>query len=118
MIDSPVLHKEGFRMLCDDELIGFGMSREVFNSPLFPDCVVKVEDGDKSFQNVIEWNTWLRVKGTKHSKWFAPCVAISPCGAVLLQKKTLPVLKYPKKLPPFLGDTKTSNYGMYKSLFV
>lgn len=114
---SHFLQREAFWLLCDKK-IGSGMSREVYSSELFPDCVIKIENEAGSFQNVIEANTWWRVKDTPYKKWFAPVVAISPAGGILIQKRTTPALKYPKKLPLFLGDTKTNNYGMFEGNFV
>ena len=115
---NDFIHREALGILRDDDPIGSGVARKVYNSPLFPDCVVKIENTAGSFQNVIEWNTWLNVKDTKRAKWFAPCVAISPCGGILIQKKTQPAVKFPTRLPKFLGDTKPSNYGMYQGRFV
>ena len=116
-MSSEFIKREAFWMLCDKK-IGFGMSREVYSSLLFPDWVIKVEDESGKFQNVSEANTWQRVKDTPFAKWFAPVVAISPCGGILIQKRTTAALNYPKKLPLFLGDHKTSNYGMYEGKFV
>lgn len=120
MSDSPFIHKEAFRLLCKDEL-GKGISRTVYDSDVLEDCVIKVESDAGFFQNIAEWTVWDVVKDTKHAKWFAPCVAISPCGSVLIQKKTKPVpatMKYPSKLPGFLDDHARGNYGMYEDRFV
>lgn len=96
------------------------MGRQVYDCELFDDCVVKVEDGSRSFQNIVEWETWERVRGTEFEKWFAPCVNISPSGSVLIMKKTIPILQkdYPKKMPVFLTDFKYSNYGEFDGRFV
>jgi hypothetical protein len=71
-----------------------------------------VEEDSGRFQNVIEWETWKRVEGTKFEKWFAPCRWISPSGIVLVMSKTIPATDYPKKMPAFLWDFKRTNYGM------
>ena len=77
-----------------------------------PTLVIKFEVEPKSFQNVYEWHTWDRVKEYKPvAKWFAPCVNISECGTILLQKRTTPVPNkmLPKKVPAFFIDLKRSN---------
>jgi hypothetical protein len=114
---SPFIHKEAFNILCTNQL-GKGISRTVYSSEILDDCVIKIEDSAGFFQNIAEWTVWDIVKDTKHAKWFAPCVAISPCGSILVQKKTIASLKYPKKLPGFLDDTSTENYGTYDGRFV
>ena len=58
-----LVHVEAFNLLCADQ-IGYGMSRQVFSSRLLPDCVIKIEQGTGHFQNVIEWETWQRVRNT------------------------------------------------------
>ena len=114
MSDNPSMHREAFNLLCNQK-IGGGMSRVVFNSELLPDCVVKVESGGGCFQNVIEWETWQRVRDTEHSIWFAPCRWISPNGSILIMEKTEPIAKsaYPEKMPIFFTDFKYLNYGFY-----
>jgi hypothetical protein len=115
--DNATIHRETFWMLVDERL-GGGMSRSVWSSKVLPDMVVKVEDAAEHFQNVVEWETWQRVKGTAYERWFAPCEAISPCGAVLLMARTKPAARYPDKMPAFLCDFKRTNYGVYKGRVV
>lgn len=117
MSDNASVHKDFFNLATKDR-IGYGMSREVWSSDLFPDCVIKVEDKTGKFQNIVEWETWNRVKGTEFEKWFAPCRWISPNGIVLIMEKTAPLCKYPEKMPVFLGDFKRTNYGSYKGHIV
>lgn len=81
--------RQAFDLLCD-ERIGYGMSRQVFTSKLLPDCVIKIEDTAGQFQNVVEWETWNRVKGTDASRWFAECRWISSNGAILIMERTRP----------------------------
>ncbi len=94
--------------------IAYGSSRHVFESLLDKTTVIKVETRSGYFQNVLEWEVWTTVKGTKYEKWFAPCVAISSNGMILIQKKVEMIQKasYPKKIPSFLADRKYTNYGM------
>jgi len=107
-----------FRMLCG-ERIGKGTSREVYECAYDPRFVVKIESAPGSFQNVTEWNMWWDADRIPHAaEWLAPCVKISPCGIVLIQKRTKPAKNYPKKLPEWLTDTKRTNYGMIGRRFV
>lgn len=114
-----VAERDVFRMLCGHKL-GSGSARQVYECAYNSDYVVKIEDRAESFQNVLEWHLWNDAEhmGTDVSKWLAPCVRISPCGVVLIQKRTQPAKKYPEKLPSWLTDTKRQNYGMIGSRFV
>ena len=98
--------------------IGAGIARCVYECNIDSKMVIKIESTSQSFHNVEEWNVWEAVQKTKFAKWFAPCVYISSCGTVLLQKKTSPVLNWPKKIPDFFTDCKMDNYGMYRKHFV
>jgi len=113
MSTTPSIHREVFDLICDDR-IGYGMSRTVWTSKLLPDCVVKVEEDAGKFQNVIEWETWQRVKDTAYSRWFAACRWISPNGSVLIMERTRPPApkEFVTHLPAFLCDFKRTNYGM------
>jgi hypothetical protein len=117
MSTNPAMHREVFHLLCNNQ-IGKGMSRDVYDSKLLLDSVVKIEDYSGQFQNIIEWETWQRVKDTDYAKWFAPCEWISPNGSVLIQKKTQQAHKYPDKMPVFFCDFKRTNYGMHNGKFV
>ena len=119
MSENAAIHRDVFWLMAD-RLISNGISRNVYTSSVFPDCVVKVEEDACMFQNVMEWQTWGKVRGTALEKWFAPCKWISPNGSVLIMKKTTePAEKhYLKQLPVFLTDTKRSNYGMYQGRLV
>jgi len=107
------IHREAFHLLAHEQ-IGSGMSRNVYSSKLMPDCVIKVEDAAAQFQNIVEWETWLRVRDTKFSRWFAACRWISPNGQVLIMERTAPAGPddFPAKLPAFLCDFKRENYGL------
>ena len=108
--------KDLFELVVGDK-IGEGIGRQVFEYLPDPELVIKFEDKGGSFQNVIEWNIWQRVQWVKGVHiWFAPCERISPCGTILLQKKTFTgdKKKYPLKLPAYLTDTQYSNYGFMK----
>jgi hypothetical protein len=119
MSQNTNVHRDAFWLLCDWS-IGRGMSREVFTSEVLKDCVVKVEDSCGHFQNVLEWETWNRIKWTDYAKWFAPCEYISPNGTILVMKKTLPAQDkmYPKQMPIFFSDFKRTNYGLFNGKLV
>lgn len=103
-----------FRLMCGEE-IGYGIGRTVYECTIRPDLIVKIETPSHSFQNQAEWRFWSNWQHDEDvSRWLAPCEAISPCGTVLLQRRTepLPKIHYPKKLPRFLTDTKRANFGI------
>ena len=97
--------------------LGGGMSRKTYKCKLNKDIVIKVEDNGCHFQNVVEWEIWREVQfNDKQKIWFAPCVDISPCGTILIMKRTVPfdIKEAPKQMPRCLTDFKLSNYGTYK----
>lgn len=96
------------------EQLGRGVARKTFLLRHDPSLVCKIESKAQSFQNVSEWETWLWLSPGKKSEWLAPCVAISACGSMLLQKRTQPVRQeeLPKMVPDFLTDLKRENFGM------
>lgn len=105
-------------MLCGDR-IAAGSSRAVYQCAYDDGLVVKIENGAQSFQNIAEWQVWQDAQFMPHAlDWLAPCVSISPCGLVLIQKKTEPAKRFPEKLPVWLTDTKRANYGMIGRRFV
>lgn len=106
--------KRDFFGLFLGEEIGRGMSREVYAHALDPDLVLKIENEAGQFQNVFEWETWLRVRDTEHAKWFVPCEEISPSGCILIQRRTHPIRldELPEKVPAFMTDLKPSNWGL------
>lgn len=116
MSDNSGTWRQAFDLLCAHQ-IGWGMSRTVHASHLLPDCVIKVEDGAGRFQNIVEWETWQRVKDTEFSRWFAECKWISPNGAILVMERTRSPAPedFPERMPVFLCDFKRTNYGMAKS---
>lgn len=117
MATDHIAH-ELFNTICNKK-IGGGMSREVFSSKLLPNSVIKCESGQRIFQNQFEWEIWQNIGySALGKKWLAPCEWISPCGSVLIMKKTTPAVKYPDKMPAFLTDFKHTNYGMYKGRLV
>ena len=103
-----------FRLMLGD-VVGNGVARVVYRVKHRPDLVAKIETGSHSFQNIKEWeffNYWRHAEEVRD--WLAPCEDISPCGTVMLQRRTTPVQhdQLPKKLPKFLTDQKVQNFGM------
>jgi len=106
-----------FSVMCG-ELLGSGISREVYAARFMPNMVIKFEHSDRMFANIAEWQLWNEVQHTDAAKWLAPCDAISPCGKVLIQRRTKPARSYPKKIPVWLTDEKRANFGMIGRRFV
>lgn len=119
MSDNTATWNQAFHLLCDQQ-IGRGMSRVVWSSKLLPDCVIKVEDTAGQFQNVIEWETWLRVRDTPHRRWFAPCRWLAGNGSILVMERTRTPAEnqYLKSMPLYLTDFKRANYGMLNGKLV
>lgn len=113
---SGVLSTEFFDLMCGN-VIGEGISRIVYEHALDDKLVVKFEVAKGRFQNVAEWQAWENLSEVKPlARWLAPCVAISPCGMVMLQRRVAPLRKdqAPKVVPAFLTDTKYANWGMFE----
>lgn len=110
IVSSDFLH------LACGEWLGGGVGRGVYECRFNPGVVFKIELPSQSFQNVAEWEAWSELKYLKLAirKWFAPCLSISPCGIVMAQARTTPLVgELPKRLPEFFTDVKRSNFGMY-----
>lgn len=96
------------------EKLGWGSARQVYAFAMRPDTVLKIETVAGSFQNIREWEFWRdNCEVTDIKRWLAPCVSISACGTILVQKRTTPVSKrdLPDKMPGFLTDLKPCNFG-------
>lgn len=108
-----VLHGDLWE-LCIGEKLGEGMSRHVYVWEPDPTLVVKIETEKHHWYNIEEFNTWNVIEHTKHARWFAPVVAIAGGGSMLLQRRTQPLRRdeLPAKLPTFLTDTKSTNFGL------
>lgn len=102
--------------------ISSGITRTVLQSKMFPNLVIKIEDltyGDRYFQNIIEYTTWLEVEFTKWKKYFAPCHWISNDGTVLYMSKTEPLQgRRILNIPSILTDNHIGNYGKLKNKIV
>lgn len=109
-----------FRSIFLDDMLGRGMSREVYAMRGDDSVVVKIETETRQFQNVEEWACWQWVDGTPMARWFAPCVSISGAGTILMQRRVTPMRpgERPDKLPAFLCDLKPENFGVYQGKVV
>lgn len=106
-------------LLVDDRL-GEGSDRVVYDFLWDPTLVMKIAKDDPS-QNITEWQIWEAVQGTKKAEWLAPCVRLTTCGRVLLQKRVEPLRRaeFPKKLPSFIvHDLHISHFGWYEGRIV
>lgn len=111
---NKIVLNELAHYMCGKKL-GSGAFRNVYVLRANDEHVIKIEDAQCSFQNVIEWGFWQENGWNKDiGKWLAPCVSISASGTFLIQKRTTPVTdisKMPAKLPKFLGDCHMNNFG-------
>lgn len=108
------------QLVLGDEL-GAGYSRRTYANNLDGSTVIKFEENSETFQNVNEWHVWNELQHSELAKYLAPCVAISPCGRALVQRRADPVptdYKFPEKVPEFLADLKRSNFGIIKRRLV
>lgn len=99
--------------------IGMGASRKVYASTFDERIVIKYEF-DYTYQNVIEWETWHRVKTTNMAQWFAPCYHLSTGGVYLTMARVTPLPndRRPTKLPAIFSDVKMGNFGLYEDRVV
>ncbi len=116
---SDTVLRDIAEMQCGD-LLGNGVERKVFVYDLDPTKVIKIAVTPYSRQNIIEWETWHSLSGTKYAQFLSPCHRISPSGLVLIQTRIqpLPPEMEDVKLPDFLTDFKRSNYGVLKGKVV
>lgn len=103
--------------------LGSGMYRDVYECYFDPNLVVKVERPGH-YDNTVEWRVWQEVQYDDDiRKWFAPCVALSPGGRVLIMKRTKKCsdeeleLALPK-VPRFFHDLHENNWGRYDGRIV
>jgi len=92
--------------------IAAGTTRHVFESRYDKSLVIKIQKHYET-QNAVEVATWDRWKDyPKVAKWLAPVVARSSSMRVIVQQRTIPMLRAPKLIPDFLTDRKVQNYGL------
>jgi len=130
------LFKNDYTLLSDfidffcGKCIGEGESRSVYEFRLDNTLVIKIDriddlKGRRGFNNVSEYELYNNVKDDypKIAQFMAPCISISKCGKVMLQKKTRPLTDkekklLPKKIPALFTDIKLENWGMLSGKFV
>lgn len=101
------------------DFLGYGVSRLVFDYNPDPKYVIKIDTSTYN-ANALEFHIWNDVKETKYAKWFAPIKHMSPCGRILLQRKCKfdHLENYPTKIPEFMSDIKSDNFGWLNGQFV
>ncbi len=124
---SDELAERGYAALLDmaqllfGDFIGRGASRSVYQCAFDETLIVKIDEWSGNNANALEWATWRHLADQPtYSRWLAPCIAISPRGDLLLQRKTSPIStgKEPKMLPAWLCDVKPENFGLLKGKVV
>lgn len=115
MYEVEGLRKAALELLCGERL-GSGSTRRVYALKHSPDLVIKLEYALKKFCNVAEYDMWHTVKGTKLERFFAPVVDIDTYAGALIMRRTQPITeeefrKEVKRLPAFLDDNHSSNFG-------
>lgn len=106
--------REFFDLIVGQRL-GGGIARNVYVNRLDETTVIKFESANQSFQNANEWQLWEAHQYHKPvSKWLAPCLHISACGSILIQKRTEPIPKklLPALVPSWASDLKQENWSL------
>ena len=121
VLEDGIVAEELFNFLCGD-MIGYGISRIVFEyAPDPKNFVVKI-DLSKLNANVREFHVWESVEHFKEvAKWFAPITSMSKCGRIMVQRrvnKPESTKLYPTSIPAFLTDIKPDNFGFIGKQFV
>ena len=117
---QTTVNRDFFHLMMGD-VLGAGEFRIVYEHLHREDLVLKWEPNAHSFQNIMEWDFWHDNKHDKKvARWLAPCEFISPCGIILVQRKTTKPERsqYPNVVPEFLTDLKRRNFGMLKGKLV
>jgi hypothetical protein len=112
---------EDFFEMCVGDYIGGGVYRNVYEYHPDPSLVIKIETDASSFANIRESQMWWTYYDhPRLSKWFAPCVQLSPRGQFLLQKKVKPLdgRNMPKLVPAMIDDGHIGNWGIYEDRVV
>lgn len=106
--------------------LGTGTYREVFIFAPDDKWVVKIETDmtQLEFINALEYHNWNWNRFfTAFNKFLAPCLTISKCGRVLIQRRVTREIdgrkkSYPTHLPNWITDTKRQNFGWLGKQFV
>lgn len=109
------------RLVCG-ELIGSGVSRDVFGCAIDDSLVVKIErdtNETSQLQNLQEWLIWNWARTEPLERWLAPCRGISRNGRVLLQARTTPVSEEELAVvPKVFEDVCRGNFGRLRGSIV
>lgn len=122
LLGSVSIASELITTLCGKHL-GSGNFRAVFDYNLDDKYVIKIE-WPGTFCNVVEHHLWDEIQELGGDlawvkNWFAPVKWISPNGRILVMKKTTQKdKKSPEKVPKFLWDVKSDNFGWIGKNFV
>lgn len=123
IVDNPSLSYDLITSFIGRE-IGTGCYRAVHEFQLDSNYVIKLEPGNTDC-NTIESMMWAEIEGLKGNlewvkDWFAPVSWISPNGKILVMKRTYdkPNKKKPEKVPSFLWDVKSDNFGWIGNKYV
>jgi hypothetical protein len=105
------------------KVLGYGTYRDVYELKGNPDYVIKIEahPNFRVFANVTEYRNWAdNMRWSWLSQYLAPCLYISECGRVLIQRRVTFKEKkfYPKGIPALFTDTKIQNFGWIGNRFV
>ena len=111
-LDNDFTNKELAKLFCGS-VLGSGAHRTVYANALDSNLVIKIEESAKCFSNIVEWEMWKLSQDTSLGRWLTPCVAISNCGSVLVQRRVQPVRmeEMPKVVPALFTDLKIENWG-------
>lgn len=114
-VQPLAIYEDLYRFATGGQHLGSGIDREVYVCGWDDTLVVKVQRGDRDFQNIAEYNLWCSA-GEKLKAFLAPIRAISPSGLLLFQERCLPIAwdKMPAKWPAVLGDMHDGNIGMFE----
>ncbi len=113
-------HAEDFCLFAFGEKLGEGINRAVYACQFDRTKVIKYQARNSASPsyanlNVLEWEAWGWTLDHRNDlrKWLAPCHFISDCGRFLIQDKVRILHEHerPKKLPEFLTDFQTRNFG-------
>lgn len=106
--------------------LGEGTHRDVYVFTKDHKWVVKIEKdmSDLQFINAMEWQNWnWNLYFEVLNKFLAPCLTISKCGRILIQRRAKREIdggssKYPTHLPNWITDIKRQNFGWIGKRFV
>lgn len=108
----PEITVESYHGFLLGEYLGGGVARRTYRSRLDWNAVVKLEPANCDFQNIAEWHLWSNASASLEA-WLAPCITISPCGRILMQRFVEPITedRLPDKVPGVLSDLHMGNWG-------